>query len=217
MAYKATGRPVGRPKTKDYKTISLKMPQELLDRVQTYAGQHRQTISELIRDGLEWRITEGDPRWPSMPDKRYSGNTELDELAQPVHLVDEHIPFDEDGRHAPEGPVPPVPERAPDGNTVLPTEAESDHDATPTQTQYGNTVLQRKASQPQGRHKRGRPDTMRQRILTLLSAHSEGLSAEELRAYLKPEKPIGDVLQGMRTSGVVTTRGKGKAMRYFVA
>ena len=62
MPYTSTGRPVGRPKTKDYKTISLKMPQALLERVQTYAGQHRQTISELIRDGLEWRMTDGDPR-----------------------------------------------------------------------------------------------------------------------------------------------------------
>lgn len=62
MAYTPTGKPVGRPKTKDYKTISLKMSQELLDRVQTYARLHRQSISELIRDGLEWRITDGDPR-----------------------------------------------------------------------------------------------------------------------------------------------------------
>ena len=85
MAYTPTGKPVGRPKTKDYKTISLKMPQELLDRVQRYARLHRQSISELIRDGLEWRITEGDPRslgvsppqqTPS-DDDVYSRNTEI--------------------------------------------------------------------------------------------------------------------------------------------
>src|SRR3989442_3073236 len=62
MAYTPTGRPVGRPKTKEYQTISLKMPQVLLARVQVYARLHRQSISELIRDGLEWRITDGDPR-----------------------------------------------------------------------------------------------------------------------------------------------------------
>jgi hypothetical protein len=62
MPYTPTGRPVGRPKTKDYRTISLKIPQDLLARVQAYARIHRQSISELIRDGLEWRITEGDPR-----------------------------------------------------------------------------------------------------------------------------------------------------------
>lgn len=85
MAYTPTGKPVGRPKTKDYKTISLKMPQELHDRVQSYARLHRQSISELIRDGLEWRITEGDPRslgvrtpqrTPS-DDDAYSRNTEI--------------------------------------------------------------------------------------------------------------------------------------------
>jgi len=83
MAYQTTGKPVGRPKTKDYKTISLKMPQELLDRVQAYARLHRQSISELIRDGVEWRITDGDPRslGVSAPqrarsdDSEYSGNT----------------------------------------------------------------------------------------------------------------------------------------------
>ena len=62
MAYTPTGRPVGRPKTKEYQTISLKMPQVLLARVQIYARLHRQSISALIRDGLEWRMTDGDPR-----------------------------------------------------------------------------------------------------------------------------------------------------------
>jgi len=79
-----TGRPVGRPKTKDYKTISLKMPQDLLDRVQRYAREHRQSVSALIRDGLEWRITEGEPRWQPTHSQRYAGHTAFDELAQPV-------------------------------------------------------------------------------------------------------------------------------------
>jgi len=57
----------------------------------------------------------------------------------------------------------------------------------------------------------------RQRILTLLGAHPEGLSAEEIRVYLKAEKPLGDTLQGMRKQQKVHTRGTGKAMRYFVA
>jgi len=58
---------------------------------------------------------------------------------------------------------------------------------------------------------------MRQRILTLLGAHPEGLSADELRVYLKAEKPLGDTLQGMRKQQKVRTRGTGKALRYFVA
>jgi len=61
MAYKPTGRPVGRPKTKEYQTFSLKVPQSLIDQVKRYARQHRQSVAELIREGLEWRIGEGDP------------------------------------------------------------------------------------------------------------------------------------------------------------
>jgi hypothetical protein len=82
MAYKSTGRPVGRPKTKDYTTISLKIPTTLLDRVKTYKGRHRQSISELIREGLEWRIGEGDPlaqRYATgdIAEQEYNGNTEI--------------------------------------------------------------------------------------------------------------------------------------------
>jgi hypothetical protein len=57
---------------------------------------------------------------------------------------------------------------------------------------------------------------MRQRILTLLQEHPEGLSAEHIRVYLQAEKPLGDTLQGMRRQGKVHTRGQGKDMRYFV-
>jgi hypothetical protein len=64
---------------------------------------------------------------------------------------------------------------------------------------------------PQG--KRGQ---MRAQILALLTDHPEGLSAEEIRVYLRPERPLGDTLQGMRRQGKVHTRGRGKDMRYFV-
>jgi predicted transcriptional regulator len=42
--------------------ISLRLPRELRTRLERYATQHRQSISELVRDGLEWRLSEGDPR-----------------------------------------------------------------------------------------------------------------------------------------------------------
>jgi hypothetical protein len=80
------------------------MPQDLLDRVQRYARLHRQSISALIREGLEWRITEGDPRWQPMNGPRYAGHTAFDVLAQPVHLIDEGMPFDEDLAGAPQAP-----------------------------------------------------------------------------------------------------------------
>lgn len=85
MPYTPTGKRVGRPKTKDYQTISLKMPQELLDRVQVYARLHRQSLSELMRDGVEWRITEGDlhgvgvyaPQRTQSNEDEYYGNTTI--------------------------------------------------------------------------------------------------------------------------------------------
>jgi hypothetical protein len=51
----------------------------------------------------------------------------------------------------------------------------------------------------------------------MLQAHPEGLSAEELRVYLQAERPIGDVLQGMRRTGVLRTRPDGKTLRYVLA
>jgi len=57
---------------------------------------------------------------------------------------------------------------------------------------------------------------MRARILELLREHPAGLSAEEIRGYLRPDKPLGDVLQGMRRQNKVTIRGSGKATRYYL-
>jgi hypothetical protein len=63
--------------------------------------------------------------------------------------------------------------------------------------------------------RRGRPGVMRQRIMALLGEHPEGLSAEQIRAYIQPEKPLGDMLQGMRKQNKVQTRGTGRDTRYF--
>jgi hypothetical protein len=64
----------------------------------------------------------------------------------------------------------------------------------------------------------GRPlGAMGQRIVALLGAHPEGLSAAEIRAYLKPERPLGDTLQSLRKRERVRTQGQGRALRYFVA
>ena len=61
------------------------MPQELLDRVQVYARLHRQSLSELMRDGVEWRITAGDlrgvgvdaPQRTKSNEDEYYGNTAI--------------------------------------------------------------------------------------------------------------------------------------------
>jgi hypothetical protein len=73
------------------------------------------------------------------------------------------------------------------------------------------------AAVPQRRRGGRPPSPERQQILALLAAHPEGLSAEELRVYVKPAKPLGDTLQGMRKSGILRTREDGKTLRYVLA
>jgi hypothetical protein len=91
MAYKRTGRPPGRPKTKEYKTVLARIPAELAELVKRYAAARGQLpVSELIREGLEWRIGDGDPRGMGMylsqptgiSEKVYSSNTETASGAQ---------------------------------------------------------------------------------------------------------------------------------------
>jgi hypothetical protein len=55
---KPTGRPRGRPKTKEYSTLMARVPQELVEQVQRYAALHQQSISVVIRDALEMLIEE---------------------------------------------------------------------------------------------------------------------------------------------------------------
>lgn len=57
---KPTGRPRGRPKTKEYVTLMARIPQELVDQVKQYALLHRQPISVVIREGL-LLLLESDP------------------------------------------------------------------------------------------------------------------------------------------------------------
>jgi hypothetical protein len=90
-----------------------------------------------------------------------------------------------------------------------------------TDTDYGNAtdteLVEEEVLAPE-RRTGGRPrGEMRQRILTLLGEHPEGLSAEQIRAYLQPGKRLGDTLQGMRKQQKVVTSGTGKDLRYFVA
>ena len=49
---KPSGRPRGRPKTKEYSTLMARVPPELADRVKRYAAAHRQPIAVVMRDAL---------------------------------------------------------------------------------------------------------------------------------------------------------------------
>jgi hypothetical protein len=58
MPYVKTGRPPGRPKTSWYETLSARVPQELADQVRKYAARHRQSLSDVFRDGFTLLLQE---------------------------------------------------------------------------------------------------------------------------------------------------------------
>jgi len=68
MVYKPTGRPPGRPKTKEYVTLMARVDGVLADQVKRYAALHRQPLSVVIRDALTLLMEEYPPRcaalWP---------------------------------------------------------------------------------------------------------------------------------------------------------
>lgn len=66
---KPTGKPRGRPRTKEYATLMARIPQELVDQVTRYAGLHRQSISVVIREGL-LLLLENDPYSHFMSDSK---------------------------------------------------------------------------------------------------------------------------------------------------
>jgi hypothetical protein len=92
MPRQTTGRPVGRqPKylSKDEQpvTVSLRIPRELTEQAKRYASMHRveKGMTELLLDGLRWRISDGDPRGlgidhppqTAQSDNTYYGNTDM--------------------------------------------------------------------------------------------------------------------------------------------
>ena len=84
-------------------------------------------------------------------------------------------------------------------------------DTQPTPADSGADTPLTSADTPTPLRRRG---TMRARILTLLQEHQGGLTADEIRFYLKPERPLGDVLQGMVRQGLVVRQGDRKGGRY---
>ena len=87
---KPTGRPRGRPKTKEYVTLMARFPQDLADRVERYAGRKRQTVSEMLRDGVLVLLQDDDPYLPFMSDR----NTMSDMLSDAKREEEEETPPD---------------------------------------------------------------------------------------------------------------------------
>jgi hypothetical protein len=65
---KPTGRPRGRPKTKEYVTLMARFPQDLADQVERYASRKQQTVSDVLRDGVLVLLQDDDPYRPCVLD-----------------------------------------------------------------------------------------------------------------------------------------------------
>jgi hypothetical protein len=83
---KPTGRPRGRPKTKEYVTLMARVPQDLADRVQRYAGLHQQPLSVVLRDGLEL-LLEDDRYQPFLSDSNTGSTHPSDREAASTIIV----------------------------------------------------------------------------------------------------------------------------------
>ena len=244
---KPTGRPRGRPKTKEYVTLMARVDIALADEVKRYASLHRQPMSVVIRDALTLLMDE----YPCAADRsvphrlaaheflsdRYE--SPLDTLLGETDSAEVESFMSDTNKGVVETILSDTnreTEYASDTKDVradIPSDSQAEsaatHVGTPTRgrsrkasdTNAGTSSIMSdaKAAIADGpQRSTGRPSgPMRPRILTLLQDHPEGLSAEEIRAYLKPENPIGDTLQGMRVQEKVKTRGRGKDTRYFVA
>jgi hypothetical protein len=65
-------------------SISLRVPADIYDRLTQYASMHRQSITELVLEGIEWRLeTPADPRVQLASDK-----SNADVLQQLEALID---------------------------------------------------------------------------------------------------------------------------------
>src|SRR5712691_11183266 len=100
-------------------TVSLRIPRDLHERMSRYAGRHRQSVTELLLDGLTWRLEQDDHREQLTRDLLYYDNTVIQELTKPTHLLDALIPFDEDIAASPATKEVPALDISNYNNTVL--------------------------------------------------------------------------------------------------
>jgi hypothetical protein len=198
-------------------TVSFKAPQELVERVRRYARQCRRPVSELVRDGLEWRIGEGDPLNMRMgtatdgetADRENTGNTDraevcaasLDGMLSPLVAEVRQL------HHA----VQALEQR------LVKTEGAA---------LFGNISITAKGEERPGQvpservlgpKRGGRPPIWRGKIVDLLHAHPGGLSATAIKGRLDIPTPIGDTIAGMVRAGLLVKVGTGRAVRYRLA
>lgn len=124
MAYTRTGRPPGRPKTKEYVTLMARVPQDLADQARRYAGLKQQTLSEVLREGLVLLLQEDAPYSPFVSDRNSLKENVSDSISRSQSTIQENV---SDRNIAPEImsdnntlPCTEAPEILSDTNTVLP-------------------------------------------------------------------------------------------------
>src|SRR5437868_14832774 len=100
-------------------TVSLRIPRDLAEQMKRYAARHRQSVTELLLDGLKWRLEQDDPRQQTISDMEHYDNTVLQELTKPAHLLDALIPFDEDVAAFSATAAEPAPDISNYNNTVI--------------------------------------------------------------------------------------------------
>jgi hypothetical protein len=169
-------------------TISLRIPRDLYEQARRYvAMRHPMTLTDLLRDGLRLRLDIlSDPSDMILS----ADNTVIQEVQAMIRAAVQAEIGKLSDFLGPHGNTP-APEAA-----AVPIAA-SAHDS--------NAVIQQPA----------RRGAMRARILALLREHPEGLTADELRFYLKPRKPLGDTLQGMVRQHLLTRESNRKGGRYL--
>jgi len=192
-------------------SVSIRIPHALYDEVQEAVGMRRTTITTAILDGLRWWLdTPADPRELLASDE---SNTVMQELREMVAaLVQAEMGKIQSGASI----VQPAFQQD-KSNTVM---QEVTHEETPTAPTSRTQKRQKGSVAPTqaATRKGGRPRSdLGQRILATLAEHPEGLSAEELRVYVKAEKGIGDILGGMKARGTIIMYGQGKRARYRLA
>ena len=183
-------------------SVTLRLPRDLYDQAQQHAKRRQTTLTELVREGLQLRLeTPTDPR----DILATQDITVMQELRQ---MIAEEV-------HA--ALTAQTSETTATRQREDKSKAEHYRNAPQEQTyepEPGHSLVTEPAPPRRG----GRPrSAVGQQILDLLAAHPEGLTAEQLRGYLTPSKPLGDTLQGMKKTGAVTTQGQGRAVRYFAA
>ena len=113
---KPTGRPRGRPKTKEYSTLMARVPEELVERVKRYAARKQQPISVVIRDALEILLEE-DRYQPFMSDRKAGDENLSDIKVDRLHMMSDMNEGDDitsDTNRDEEAPSEPQPVIMPD-------------------------------------------------------------------------------------------------------